>query len=137
MTQPQIHFVCSAARMRSRAAELLSFIGGYARDDNNGHKTIYLCRSAGTDPNCPAPVTNNGMLDAEIVVCMEQEHAEFVGQFQAARQVKIVTLGIPDRFHSFEKELVIRLVARLRDHDLAAVADAIERGYKVYRQNVF
>jgi predicted protein tyrosine phosphatase len=134
--QPQIVFVCSAGRIRSRTAELLAFLGGYPRAAGGAHHVMFMCRSVGIDPNCPSPMTTNGVVDAEIAVCMESMHATALLMLPAPRRVRVVTLGIPDEYVPFQAALVDRLVAGLKSNDLHAVADAISRGYQLYESSV-
>jgi predicted protein tyrosine phosphatase len=134
--QPQILFVCSAGRIRSRTAELLAFLGGYPRDADGSHRVMFMCRSVGIDESCPSPMTINGVVDAEITVCMESTHANAILMLPAPRLVRVVTLGIPDKYVPFQAALVNRLVAGLKRNDLRVVADAIAQGYKLYKTGV-
>lgn len=107
-------FVCSQARLRSRTAELLCLFGGMN------------ARCAGTDSDSFAPVTQQAVDGARLVVCMEERHSRALRQ-QDITAEWVVTLAIPDRYDRLEPALVEALIQNMAGN-APDVAEAMRRG---------
>lgn len=111
-------FVCSLGKLRSRTAELLCLFGGLD------------ARCAGTAKDALVPVTDALLREADLVVCMEGEHARALREFSHFGSCSLVTLGVPDEFDRLQPELVADLVYYMGFHD-ETVAAAMRRGADV------
>lgn len=104
MARPlRIVFVCTQNKLRSLTAEaIFRDVGGWE------------VASAGTDRNAANVLTRDLLEWADVAVCMEKRHAEFIRQkFRGALQGDcILTLGIPDDYEFMDAELV-RLLQKL------------------------
>ena len=89
-------FVCSANQQRSPTAEQLY------RDDSR-----FAVRSAGTSPPANQPVTEQLLEWADLVVVMEEHHAQTIRERfpVASRNVRLVVLGIPDIYSYMDPSL--------------------------------
>lgn len=100
-------------------------------------------RSCGTDKNAVAPITNELIWPADLIICMERKHAAIVREYTAAERFNdfdanenqaLVSLGIPDEFSRFQPELVDLLVNAIKHHD-EEVSAAIARGAEALYKN--
>lgn len=110
-----ILFVCSQGNIRSRTGELLSIFGGLD------------ARSAGTDADAWAPVTDKLIRAADLVVCMMPEHKKALKDFAHCSADRVVVLGIEDAWNRLDPLLVKHLVFQMEFHNIE-VADALKRG---------
>src|SRR5260370_22282957 len=94
-------FLCSRGKLRSRTAELLCLFGGLD------------ARSAGTDRDALAPVTDTLLRHADLVVCMQPQHRWAINELAHYDASKVVVLGIPDRYDRLEPALVRLLSLRM------------------------
>ena len=111
-------FVCSLGKLRSRTAELLCLFGGLE------------ARCCGTDEAALYSVNDALLREADLVICMEREHARALREFSHYDASAVVTLGIRDVYNRLDAELVETLVRLVRLHD-PKVAEAMERGAQV------
>lgn len=107
--------------IRSRTAEVLAQRGGLD------------ARSCGSDidPAVPVPLSNNLLAMANIVVCMEEEHAAAVrslAMFGPGCPPVLGVIDVPDIFDPFDHTLISRIVSGLESIRLHEVAAAIRRG---------
>jgi len=91
-------FVCTANKLRSPTAETL-------------FKTMdgIEARSAGTDQECPQPLTPALVAWADVIVTMETHHRERIRKkFKKDRPAdnRIITLSIPDEYERDDPVLV-------------------------------
>lgn len=91
-------FVCTVNKLRSPTAEEL-------------FKTMdgIEARSAGTDQDCPNPLTADLVAWADMIVAMESHHREHIRRkFKKDRPVdhRIITLAIPDEYERNDPILI-------------------------------
>jgi predicted protein tyrosine phosphatase len=94
----KVLFVCTANKLRSPTAEdLFRAMDGIE------------ARSAGTDPDCPNPLTADLVAWAELIVTMENHHREHIRKkFKKDRPAdnRIITLFIPDEYERDDPVLI-------------------------------
>ena len=112
-----ILFVCSQGRIRSRTAEVYAVRGGLD------------ARSCGTDVDAIVALNDHLIRLANVVVCMEEQHAVAVREFMHAEGKEIHVLGIEDIYEPFAEALVAALFAAL-DGPLPDVATIIRAAAK-------
>lgn len=102
-----ILFICTANKIRSKTAEV-HFQAKYPE---------LIIRSAGT--NKYAVKQSGGVLisealleSAEEIVCMEQEHADYVQAFSSSYSAKIQVLNIPDDYKYMGADLIKELESK-------------------------
>ena len=98
---PNILFVCSMARFRSKTAHDL-FNG------RNGAVTRYC----GTDPDADIPVTQELIDWAVVIVCMEKHHRNRLKKFDVGTK-RIEVLDIRDEYDYMDEWLVRMLKHRI------------------------
>ena len=105
----RVLFVCTANQQRSPTAEEM-----YRNDPR------FEVRSAGTDALFGRAVTSEDLQWADLVVVMEQRHAQKIRAAfpSAASGAKLVVLGIPDVYEYMEQALQREIRSRFE----AAVA---------------
>lgn len=113
-TKKTILFVCSQGAIRSRTAEVLAVRGGLD------------ARSCGTDADAVVPINDHLIRVADIIVCMEEHHADTVREFMHAEGKALHVLGIEDIYEPFTPRLIAVLTAKL-GAVLPEVARALER----------
>jgi protein-tyrosine phosphatase len=97
-------FVCTGNVSRSPAAEaVLRQITGSAHDT----------RSAGISAFCPRPVSQVDIRWADIVGVMEEDHRTFILERWPEAAPKVWVLGIEDRYHRHDPELIRLLEIKL------------------------
>ena len=93
----RIVFVCTQNKLRSPTAEAI-------------FRTVkgWEVASAGTERKAETPLSHDLLEWADVAVCMEKRHREFVRQTfkNALPDDRIVTLGIPDDYEFMDAELV-------------------------------
>lgn len=96
----RVLFVCTANKLRSPSAETLF-------QDMEGVEAI----SAGTDKDCPRPLTTELVASADLIFAMETHHRERIRKKfkQRPHDSRIVTLGIPDEYERDAPELIALL----------------------------
>lgn len=99
----RIVFVCTQNKLRSLTAE------AFFRDMDG-----WEVASAGTDRSAANVLTRDLLEWADVAVCMEKTHRDFIRQkFRGALpDDRILTLGIPDDYEFMDTELV-RLLQKL------------------------
>ena len=99
----RIVFVCTQNKLRSLTAEAIF------RDTD-----AWEVASAGIDKSAETVLTRDLLEWADVAVCMEKRHREFIRQkFRGALpDDHILTLGIPDDYEFMDTELV-RLLQKL------------------------
>lgn len=105
----RIVFVCTQNKLRSLNAEaIFREVGGWE------------VASAGTDRSAETVLTRDLLEWADIAVCMEKTHREFIRQkFRGVLpDDRILILGIPDDYEYMDAEL-IELLQRLVPNRLA------------------
>lgn len=96
-------FICSANLNRSPAGERL-----YA------HSPAYEARSCGTSQLAVQEVNEELLAWADIIICMEEHHREFLQHyFEVARHKRILVLDIPDVYDSDDPQLINLLRKKL------------------------
>lgn len=116
-------FVCSVSRNRSRTAEILTWFGGWK------------ARCVGTDPTAVHPVTSAAIWEADFIVTMEAEHADYIKSCMAAEGKVVFNLDIPDIYQPFEPDLCENLMAQLSAYgvpETAQLANILQKGYERY-----
>lgn len=100
-------FVCSKNRLRSPTAETVF-----------SHYPGVEVASAGTNGDAETVVSSDLLDWADIVFVMEKRHRDFVSaKFgSAAKDKRIVVLGIPDRYGYMDPELVRLLEMKVRPY---------------------
>jgi predicted protein tyrosine phosphatase len=96
----KVLFVCTANLQRSPTAE----------DRFRDWKGVWETKSAGTDPvSGGIPLTQEAIDWADLVVCMESEHVDYIkAQFKYA-PAKLKVLNITDRYFRDDPDLVREL----------------------------
>ncbi len=96
----KVLFICTGNLQRSPTAE----------DYFRNWKGMWETRSAGTEPVSGGIPLTQGLVDwADLVLCMESEHAEYIqANFKCAPD-KLKVLNIPDRYFRHDPELVREL----------------------------
>jgi predicted protein tyrosine phosphatase len=100
----KVLFVCTANLQRSPTAEELF------KDWQGKWET----RSAGTDP-VPGrtPITQELVNWADLVICMESEHVEFIKFHFKFPASKLKVLNVEDRYYRNDPELIAELQRRV------------------------
>jgi predicted protein tyrosine phosphatase len=90
-------FICSANMLRSPTAEAVF-----------SHYEGIEATSAGTNADAETPVSADLIEWADVVVAMEQHHAQFLQERfgYLLRRRRVAVLGIPDRYEFMAPELV-------------------------------
>jgi predicted protein tyrosine phosphatase len=90
-------FICSANMLRSPTAESVF-----------SHYEGIEASSAGTNADAETPVSADLIEWADVVVAMEQHHAQFLQERfgYLLRRRRVAVLGIPDRYEFMAQELV-------------------------------
>lgn len=106
-------FVCSRNQWRSPTAERV--VRGW-------NDPRYAARSAGTSPEARVRVTERSLAWADVVFAMEKRHRDLLRERygDAARDLAIVVLDVPDEWQADDPELVAMLDRRVRE-ELAAL----------------
>jgi len=100
----KVLFVCTANLQRSPTAEELF------KDWQGEWET----RSAGTDPVCGrTPITQELVNWADLIICMEPEHAEFIKSHFNCPAGKLQVLNVEDRYYRNDPELIAELQRRV------------------------
>ena len=97
----RVLFVCTANKLRSRAAE--DIFRGYP-----GIKAL----SAGTDREADTPLTAELVASVDVIFAMENQHREFIRRkFKKQRPAdnRIYTLNIPDEYKRGDEVLIAKL----------------------------
>jgi len=100
----KILFVCTANLQRSPTAEEL-FMNWQGK---------WETKSAGTDP-VPGrtPITQELVNWADLIICMEPEHIEFIKSYFNCPGGKLKVLNVEDRYFRNDPELVAELQRRV------------------------
>lgn len=99
-------FVCTGNISRSPAAEDV-----LRRITNGAHET----RSVGVSPFCPRPICGDDLRWADVVAVMEEDHRVFIVARWADAGAKLRVLGIEDRYHRHDPELIGLLEVKLAE----------------------
>jgi predicted protein tyrosine phosphatase len=111
-----ILYVCSQGRIRSRTAEVLTLLGGEQ------------ARSCGIDKDAISQLNSRLVLEADIIICMQQEHANAVYDLMASDGKRIEVMMLPDIFNPYDDHFINLLITNLRIAGLDEYAAAISRG---------
>ena len=96
-------FVCTENLQRSPTAELLF--------KNSKHKA----KSVGISPYATIQITKQAVDWAEVIICMEPVHKEFILKQFPSKNKEIVVLDIPDIYYRNNPELIRLLKEKLKD----------------------
>lgn len=99
-----ILFVCTGNVSRSPTAEVVM-----RRISNGSHET----RSAGVSPFCPRPLSAEDIRWADVIGVMEEDHHAFILERWPEAASKVWVLGIEDRYHPHDPQLVQLLEGKL------------------------
>ncbi|MBI4610279.1 MAG: phosphotyrosine protein phosphatase [Candidatus Rokubacteria bacterium] len=99
-------FVCTGNISRSPAAEEV-----FRRITNGAQET----RSVGISPYCPRPICGDDLRWADVVAVMEEDHRAFIVARWADAGRKLRVLGIEDRYHRHDPELIRLLEVKLTE----------------------
>jgi len=110
-------FICTGNVSRSPTAEVVM-----RRISNGAHDT----RSAGISPFCPRPVSAEDVRWADAVGVMEDDHRAFILERWPEAAPKVWVLGIEDRYHPRDPQLV-RLLEEKLGELLARLSDGSSR----------
>lgn len=111
-----ILYVCSQGRIRSRTAEVLTLLGGE------------MARSCGIDKDAIAPINPRLVLEADVIVCMQKEHANAVYDFMASDGKRIEVMSLPDIFNPYDESFINLLTTNLDLAGLYEYSRAISKG---------
>ncbi len=100
-----ILFVCTVNQLRSPTAESLF----------SNHPGLNV-KSAGTDPDCPCPLSPELVSWADWIFVMENRHREKIRKKYKKRPSdrQIINLNIPDEYERDQPELIALLEERVR-----------------------
>ncbi len=98
----KVLFVCTMNRMRSRTAE-----------DLYKNQQGLEVRSAGVDKEAVRPVTLEMLKWADVIFCFEHAQRKAMRRMAKGRRLRIICLGIPDRFFYGDRALIKELKIRL------------------------
>lgn len=116
----KVLFVCSQARMRSFTARNLAVLGGLDAE------------CCGSDSSSRFPINNQLLLDADLIICMEQKHRKVVGSMMGSEGKTVYSLGISDIYNPYDMDLVSELLSSLRAFHLYDIAQAVSIGQALY-----
>ncbi len=115
-------FVCSAARLRSRTAELLCLFGGVE------------ARCSGISEVALSQVNDNLLRTADMVFCMENEHKKALQEFSHYDPKNTFVLNIEDDYDRLELSLVNHLVRKVGNIN-PELAEKMQNGYNLIKEN--
>ncbi|MDP3882032.1 MAG: phosphotyrosine protein phosphatase [Nanoarchaeota archaeon] len=104
----KILFVCTANQQRSPTAESLF--------TNNEE---YETKSVGIHPMAEIPISSEAIEWADRIVCMEEEHKEFIErEFPIADKKQLIVLNIPDVYSRDDPDLIMSLKEKLSENGI-------------------
>lgn len=115
-------FVCSAARLRSRTAELLCLFGGVE------------ARCSGISEVALSQVNDNLLRTADMVFCMEHEHKKALQEFSHYDPKNTFVLNIEDDYDRLEVSLINHLIRKVGNIN-PDLAEKMQNGYNLIKEN--